>query len=107
MKNNQLEALQKSIKKWENIVNGTEIDQGAKNCELCKINDDCSSCVIASGMHVGGCHDTPYAKWRHYYDDYFGGRENVIAYKVFDAKSKELAIAELTFLKSLLPEDTK
>jgi len=32
-----LKALKGSIKKWERIVEGTGVDEGADNCPLCEI----------------------------------------------------------------------
>jgi len=32
-----LEALKGSIKKWERIVEGTGVDEGADNCPLCEL----------------------------------------------------------------------
>jgi len=69
-------ALCKSVKKWERILNGKDVDRAGKNCELCKRSDtDCNGCVVAyfdwndsQILHVpdpvhSGCRNLGYSKW--------------------------------------------
>lgn len=42
----QKKALLGSIEKWNRILAGTGLDEGARNCELCLQNDHCKRCVV-------------------------------------------------------------
>ena len=101
----QTKALKKSIKKWEAIVAGTGIDDGADNCELCKkyIGCDCKSCPVCLTVSAKWCHNTPHEQWCDYTHRHL---KNDLAQegKVFGKKSKRLAQAELDFLKGILEE---
>jgi hypothetical protein len=99
---NTLRALKGSIAKWEAIVDGTGVDNGPDNCPLCQLFRNasgnrvrCDGCPVA--MHTGetGCHGTPY--------DAYEEEENLG--DLSDGEMKNLAAAELSFLKSLLPKD--
>lgn len=96
-----LEALKGSIAKWEAIVAGTGVDNGTENCPLCQRfhyefrripGSSCEGCPVAdAGHHI--CDDTPY-----------------VAYCVANKKgladeAAEAALAEVEFLKSLLPPE--
>jgi hypothetical protein len=92
-----LTALQGSIAKWQAIVDGTGVDNGAENCPLCQLfhadfrTDEefgCSGCPVSEAGHHG-CGGTPY-------DAYSHART--------EGKEREAAVKELAFLKSLLPE---
>jgi len=105
----QANALKKSIKKWEAIVDGTEADNGSDNCELCQkyvaadfnnIKNDCKSCPVFLTVGVKYCRDTPYPEWAKYI--FMKSSKG----KVFDAESKRLAQAELDFLRGILEEST-
>ena len=66
-------ALEKSISKWEAIVEGTKKDKGYENCALCKmfcndtqdILDDCIGCPIYEDTGVINCNFKQYKDWRH------------------------------------------
>ena len=116
MNEKTLTALQGSIKKWEDIVNGTGADEGCDNCPLCLefmdgiandpewAQDGCAGCPVAQSVGDSSCSRTPYAKWASYGYNYGENRGlKTPRMKVFDDKSKELAQAELDFLRSLLP----
>jgi len=63
-KRQKIIALRKSIKKWQDIVNGVDMDMGAINCECCHeygANDHCLGCPIAEYAGNSHCEDTPYA----------------------------------------------
>lgn len=91
MNKETLEALQGSIRKWENIVAGTEEDEGQRNCPLCQLfcteESHCDNCPVAQAVQADYCNATPYATYR-------------IIPSIKNAK------AELDFLKSLLPAQT-
>lgn len=81
-----LEALRGSIKKWEAIVAGTGTDNGHRDCPLCQMFlqiSTCRGCPVMARTGKPECRGTPY-------------RQSV--------NTNEIAQAELDFLKSLLPE---
>jgi hypothetical protein len=91
-----LEALKGSIAKWEAIVDGTGYDAGAINCPLCKVfrrvtadGAKCGACPVKARSGFHGCKGTPY-------EDVERAREPM--------DEAAAALAELNFLKSLLPE---
>lgn len=115
-----LEALKGSIKKWEGIVAGTGEDRGIENCPLCQVfyapfidrpdnetledlrkrlSQACVGCPVYQSTGLQSCEDTPYDD--HVNWDDFGDGESKYATK------QDAAIAELEFLKSLLPEEAK
>ncbi len=103
MKAKILKALNGSIKKWEGIAAGTGKDFGPRNCPLCKMfwksSDDwisgvsCYGCPVleATGRHA--CNATPYQDWA-----------DLETNTATTPKAKKAALAELNFLKSLLPK---
>jgi len=112
------EALEGSIKKWERIVEGSGVDQGARNCPLCYLFlsdykgrcnpmswliEECVGCPVAEKIGYPGCANTPYGNFRQYFNEYYPA-VNHYTYKdahVFDQESKRLAMVEFEFLKSL------
>ena len=98
-----LEALKGSIQKWEKIVDGSGADFGPSNCPLCKLfwksvtarpSPYCTGCPVAEKTGEFACRSTPYEEWEGLSDN-----------KVVDDRSREIAIEELNFLKSLLPKN--
>lgn len=102
-----LEALKASIAKWErNAVAETPAQylSSADECPLCDLffwqADDCAGCpvraktgrIFCSGTPYGEANDANY-KWR-----VDGGQH-------LQAKAHEAALAEVAFLKSLLPPE--
>jgi len=89
-----LTALQGSIQKWQNIVDGTGKDEGPENCPLCQLFYtpqtlyDCEGCPVREKTGKRYCEGSPYQAWS----------DNEDA-----SKNTELALNELNFLKSLLP----
>jgi len=103
-----LEALKKSIEKWEKIVMEKGKDLGFLNCALCKlfVEDECVDCPVYIKTGRRSCRGTPYENWAHHQaNNHFD--EFSEAYTVECPKCKELAQKELEFLKSLLPETQK
>lgn len=107
-------GLEESIQKWEGIVAGTGRDQAAGNCSLCqKFNwtpskpmnfKPCKQCPVYVVTRVIACQKTPYEAFNDYlkyWDRYSFFDYGDKAGMVFDERSKELAQAELDFLKSL------
>lgn len=97
----KIEALKKSIEKWENIAYHGGVDEHADNCALCQEYSSCGGCPVEKKTGHSGCSCTPYTEWCDYIE-----YSNAEGFKVFDEYSKELAIKEIEFLKSLLA-DTK
>lgn len=104
MKKKTLVALKGSIEKWEKIVAGKGKDRGTENCPLCKLfwaqKQTCQYCPVERISKRGCCENTPYDAWNVW-------KENTEKDRVVDKQSKQLAQAELDFLKSLLPENEK
>lgn len=116
MDDKTLTALQGSIKKWEQIVNGDGFDNGADNCPLCVMFnyveadepewalDGCFGCPVAEHVQESGCMRTPYEEWAEYtYHHKVTLEAGVMVRKVVDEESKRLAQCELDFLRALLP----
>ncbi len=110
MDNKTITALQGSIAKWEKVAFHGGIDDGYKNCPLCRLFSEpdyegqpglphCDGCPVSLDVGTDGCDMTPYEDWQDYQFE-MGTNQST----VFDDKSKELAIKELEFLKSLLPD---
>lgn len=107
-----LKALKGSIKKWQNIVEGTRVDNGTNNCPLCvefyaiDHNDEepenCNGCPVAKKAGPG-CVNSPYTIWAnmHILDGYN------FPYKNENKTHTKFAKAELEFLKSFLPKKRK
>ena len=103
----QRTALEKSIVKWELIVIGEGEDRGCGNCELCHLYTDnfCNSCPVMLTTGQDDCSNSPWKPWQQYQAE--NGKEDGPLsrnMKVFDEKSKELAQAELDFLRGILAE---
>jgi hypothetical protein len=100
-KKTTLIALKKSIKKWEEIVEGTGDDNGRDNCALCELfffqDNYCEGCPVYQFTSETGCKNTPYDDWR---------RLHIRNINDLKDEKKESAIKiakkELKFLKSLL-----
>lgn len=62
----QMQALDGSIEKWDQICNQNGIDNGRNDCSLCQIdntNRRCEQCIIY--LDTGGrfCEKSPYEAW--------------------------------------------
>ena len=86
------DALELSIEKWEDIVEGKGEDLGATNCALCQkyIKKECVDCPVYKVTRKTACERTPY-------------REYEIAQSLGKPARllKKLAQKEVDFLKSL------
>lgn len=91
------EALEESIKKWEDIAAGTGVDLGKRNCALCGLfwDNDCVGCPVFKITGFTGCRETPYTKFMFSVRDSGSGRQ------AKTEEEKELAQREVDFLKSL------
>jgi len=100
-----LKALKGSIKKWEKIVEGMGVDEGADNCPLCELffDEGCQGCPVNEKTSRFGCIKTPYNDWVNHH--ILKHENNLKKMKVYCATCKELAQKELDFLESLLPKE--
>jgi hypothetical protein len=74
--------LEVSIQKWQDIVDGTGINESSDNCALCETTDTtCDNCLIQIKTGIS-CRKTPYSLY-------------------CKRPTKSNAQAELDFLKSL------
>ena len=101
-------ALNGSIKKWEKIVTGEEVDKGGYNCPLCQMtrnDENCERCpVYQSGDDDmrDECGFTPYTDWGVHHDSKHGIG---LPRKLLCDTCRKIAQKELDFLKSLLPKE--
>ena len=104
-----LEALKKSIIKWERILSFNGFDYGSTDCALCinfRAGFSCDGCPIANKTGEDLCWGTAYEKWTIHQED---------VHNNFRAKNRikgcrtcySLARRELTFLISLLPKEKR
>jgi hypothetical protein len=106
-----LRALKGSIKKWESIIRGKEIDKGTDNCALCKLfcSDDemCTNngthCPIYDRTTYTGCEGSPYDEWSEHQSDCHEACAPDGS-KIECGVCERIAKSELKFLKSLLPK---
>jgi hypothetical protein len=97
------DPLELSIEKWQNIVDGTAVDDGAFNCALCeKYYRErhgfssalfCTKCPVQLKTKRPFCNQTPYRDYVYAID---AGKTT--------QEQHEAAVAELAFLKSLRPK---
>jgi len=106
MKDEILEALRGSVKKWSLIVHLNGEDNGCDNCPLCKLfwkNGflHCYLCpIVTHGNGEISCEKTPYSKWNTHHKN-----RHTYAYNHYTIKCPEcrrLAQEELMFLQSVL-----
>ena len=100
MNKETLTALKGSIEKWEAIVAGTGVDEGAANCPLCQVfhsEDSCSECP--TNCYYGA----PYDEWEEHVSKHTSDINSEDEMKIYCPTCKKLAQAELEHLKSLLP----
>lgn len=103
-----LEALRGSIAKWEGIAAGTEIDQGSENCPLCRLFYEsafCAGCPVMARTGHSDCTGSPYDQW-HIANPWPRDEDGNRVYNrpATTDQHREIARAEVDFLKSLLPD---
>lgn len=111
----QLTALQGSIAKWQAIYEGTEEDRGSDNCPCCvrylsvgaSSEKACTGCPVAISTGLAHCDDTPYIRqWLPVaYISFTVDRSGRVNRFADTPERKAAALAELNFLKSLLPRE--
>lgn len=99
------EALEGSIRKWERIAAGQDIDKGSANCPLCQIfntnGNNCAGCPVAIHTGMAHCRNTPYVTFKLWETSNLEYRETLDP----ERHSNGIALAqkELDFLRSLRP----
>lgn len=106
------EALEKSIKHWEDMLkkqNPHQIFLGTDACALCRIYIDakgCGECPVALKTGEARCGGTPYyiawKAWNVWWPEYLLDGDTEHKYKFRAACRKEIE-----FLKSLREDETK
>ena len=101
------EALEASIIKWRNIADGTQVDIGAQNCDLCKLffKYKCVGCPVFLKTAHSDCISTPFYEWkRHFIYEHplYKGDRRVIC-----ETCKNIALEEVKFLESLKEKEFK
>lgn len=107
-----LKALKGSIKKWHNIVYHNGEDRGTDNCPLCQacVNPDaifywvaCKTyhCPVSEATGLSDCLGSPYQAWNNAPCEYNNKSVDTAAGR---KNGHALALAELEFLVTLLPE---
>ena len=105
MNKETLKALEGSIEKWEKIVAGKELDLGWQNCPLCRRFLACiGGCPVDIATRGAGCTRTPWTDWAIHHEVAHKDKKTMRVFKNCP-ECKELAQAELDFLKSLLPKE--
>lgn len=98
-------ALRGSIRKWERILSGKDVDRGPDNCPLCVLflavdpsTEDfgCVGCPVEAHTNEPFCIGTPYDEWS-------SRTSAAAARRIVTDEERRLAEKELAFLKSLLP----
>lgn len=103
-----INALSRSIDKWYGVTFKGRTDNRHYDCELCRVYrvqyDDssllhCDTCPIYLDTGESSCRVTPYSEWVYYNMENFNWHRR--SCRVFDEKSKELALKELNYLRAL------
>ncbi len=97
-------ALEESIIKWEDILAGTEGDNGIENCALCQefyCAGNCTECLVKEKTDIGGCLNTPYDGWARHHENHHNDRLFPDDTRIKCPTCQGYANKELEFLKSL------
>ena len=105
MSDRKIKALEGSVEKWQNIVDGG-LDKGAANCPLCR-EFGCTSCPVMKDTGHRDCDYTPYKDWFDHHESNKRCDPNKASFKVVCEKCKELAIKERDYLQGLLDKERK
>lgn len=108
-----IQAINDCITKWKGVVCGTETERADKNCALCALynigDNECAGCPVESSDKNGKrvfCYTTPYHKWNdHQVVDHRCYTDISVGRKATCEKCRQIALEEVEFLQSLLPND--
>ena len=104
MNSRTLKALEGSIEKWRKIAYEDGEDRSTNNCPLCSIfshKPKCGDCPVRLKTNIQACARTPYEKWALHHQE--KKSHTTQPYKVECSTCKNIAKAELKFLRSLRP----
>ena len=98
-----IELLKKSIKKWEDIREGTKTDLGSLNCALCQEYNGPNTEIPCEGCPIERlfCRVTPYEMWTVHHNVKHS-TPGPKSYKVRCDECKVIAQQEIDFLKYIL-----
>jgi hypothetical protein len=100
-----MEALEKSIEKWQKIYDGTGFDAGVDDCELCIVFNDflnCTDCPVFIRTGRNFCNGTPYKEWFKHHESKHNSCHPM---RIECEECKRIAKDELDFLISLRKEE--
>ena len=97
-----VESLKGSIKKWDDIIYREGLDRGGHNCPLCRMFfPSCAGCPVSLYSGCIGCGKTPYMNWEiHHGEAHFNYFPEIK--KVLCPTCKKMAKKELDYLKKVL-----
>lgn len=102
-------ALRLSIKKWDRISRGVDIDMGSDNCALCHAfaRLSCQGCPVEDATKAG-CDVGPYDDWlvarrRLYHEGHIGRIGPLVPDDPAHAPAIAAAVAMRDFLVALIP----
>ena len=110
------EALEGSIKKWEDIAGCRDKDRGTDNCPLCVKFADfecclsivyCMRCPVKKHIGDRNCIGTPYKDWVDHHKFIHGIDHVPYTLDPTCPTCVDLAQQEIKFLKSLRPKEGK
>ena len=104
MDDRTLKALRGSIKKWEGVAAGTEVDKASTNCPLCTefVKHQCNGCPVKENTGQSDCMGTPYVSFNKS-SDRTGKSWSPEGAQAGGPESRAAALAESNYLKALLP----
>lgn len=94
------ESIKKSIKHWEDIRDGNDVEISNLSCSLCQTYISCVRCPIGIYTDEDGCKNTPFMEWHYHFDNAHPLYEG--DHRVICEECQELAQKEVDFLKDLL-----
>jgi len=116
-------ATEKSLKKWQDIVAGTDVDRGWENCALCQRFSSwhCTTktsvsirgyaygelCPIAAVTGKSSCRGSPYEKWAAHHKKAHGNVTYKEGLKVRCRWCAYYAWKMVDFIQKILDEDDK
>ena len=100
-----IELLKGSIKKWEGVINGTQLGWPWTTCPLCVqyfTLEQCTGCPVAEKTTYRHCDTTPYREWEdHNYNHKNDAWLNLDSVIKGCKKCKQLSNKEVQFLRMI------